>query len=349
VDPFAIPEGVVCDGKGVCVLAEEPECIPGADGECLVPGPVTTPAQYWGPRILLLVCCVLYGTNFAFGRLLNDSLAPSVISGVRFSLAAACLSPFLKDIEKELVKPAIICSLFVATGYIGQAASLQTISAGKSGFICSLAVITCPLLEAVFDGRKIGAPLMAAIALSVAGVGALELGDVDPPGLGDLWAMGQPIGFGAAFWKTNAMMRKFPEQTLPITAVQVAGAGAISLAWMLYEAWQTGHLDTSLLDPIVKDPKVAASIAYLGIVTTALTRIGETKALGSVSSGDASILMTTEPLWAAVFGSLLMGESLGVSACVGGGLILAACLVNLIEDSQIEEWKRKLGLGSLET
>jgi len=168
-------------------------------------------------------------------------------------------------------------------------------------------------------------------------------------GLGDLWAMGQPIGFGAAFWKTNAMMRKFPEQTLPITAVQVAGAGAISLAWMLYEAWQTGHLDTSLLDPIVKDPKVAASIAYLGVVTTALTRIGETKALGSVSSGDASILMTTEPLWAAVFGSLLMGESLGVSACVGGGLILAACLVNLIEDSQIEEWKRKLGLGSLET
>jgi drug/metabolite transporter (DMT)-like permease len=56
--------------------------------------------------------------------------------------------------------------------------------------------------------------------------------------------------------------------------------------------------------------------------------------------------MTTEPLWAAVFGSLLMGENLGVSAWVGGGLILAACLVNLIEDSQIEEWKQKLGLGS---
>ena len=28
VDPFAVPEGVVCDGKGMCVLAEEPECIP---------------------------------------------------------------------------------------------------------------------------------------------------------------------------------------------------------------------------------------------------------------------------------------------------------------------------------
>ena len=28
VDPLAVPEGVVCDGKGMCVLAEEPECIP---------------------------------------------------------------------------------------------------------------------------------------------------------------------------------------------------------------------------------------------------------------------------------------------------------------------------------
>jgi len=220
---------------------------------------------------------------------LNDFVSPAVVSGLRFSLAAVCLSPFLKDIEKELIRPAVVCSLFVAMGYIGQSVSLETISAGKSGFICSLAVITCPLLEAFFDGRKIGAPLMAAIALSIAGVGALELGDVEQPGIGDLWAMGQPIGFGAAFWKTNAMMRKFPTQTLPITAVQVAGAGSISLVWMLYEASQSGHLDASLLEPL-KDPKVAGAIGYLGVITTAVTRIGETKALGSVSSGDASIL-----------------------------------------------------------
>jgi len=81
VDTLAIPDGVVCDGKGVCVLAEEPECIEGPEGDCLVPGPLTTPQQYWGPRLILLVCCVLYGTNFAFGRLLNDSLDASVVSG----------------------------------------------------------------------------------------------------------------------------------------------------------------------------------------------------------------------------------------------------------------------------
>jgi len=350
VDPFAVPDGVVCDGKGMCVVAEEPECIPGpSEGECLIPGPLSTPQEYWTPRLTLLLCCVLYGTNFAVGRLLNDySVVPSVVSGLRFTLAAVCLSPFLPQIEKELIKPAILCSLFVAMGYIGQSVSLETISAGKSGFICSLAVITCPLLESVFDGRKISTPLLAAIALSIAGVGALELGDIEPPGVGDLWAMGQPIGFGAAFWKTNAMMRRFPSQTLPITAVQVAGSGSISLAWMLVEAAKNGHLDASLFDPVFATPQVSAAILYLGIVTTAVTRIGETKALGSVSSGDASILMTTEPLWAAVFGGLLVGESLGTSAWVGGGLILAACLANIVEESQVDAWKAKLGFGGAE-
>jgi len=157
--------------------------------------------------------------------------------------------------------------------------------------------------------------------------------------------MGQPIGFGAAFWKTNAMMRKYPAQTLPITAVQVAGVGLLSFVWMCAEAWQSGHLDASLLAPVLADTKVLGSILYLGVVTTALTRIGETTALGSVSSGDASILFTTEPLWAAVFGSLLMGENLGVSAWIGGGLIVAACLVNIIDERQLEALKAKFGFG----
>jgi len=56
--------------------------------------------------------------------------------------------------------------------------------------------------------------------------------------------------------------------------------------------------------------------------------------------------MTTEPLWAAVFGSLLMGENLGISAWIGGGLILAACLVNTIDDAQVQEWKLKFGIAS---
>lgn len=125
------------------------------------------------------------------------------------------------------------------------------------------------------------------------------------------------------------MMRQYPSQTLPITAVQVAGVGLLSFAWMCAEASQSGHLDASLLAPVLADTKVLGSILYLGVVTTALTRIGETTALGSVSSGDASILFTTEPLWAAVFGALLMGENLGVSAWIGGGLIVAGVCARL--------------------
>ena len=51
-------------------------------------------------------------------------------------------------------------------------------TAGKAGFICSLSVITCPLLEVLFDGVKVAPLFLAAVALSLMGVGTLELSGV---------------------------------------------------------------------------------------------------------------------------------------------------------------------------
>ena len=98
-----------------------------------------------------------------------------VVSGLRFTLAALTLSPFLKDMKRELLKDSVFMSLFIAAGYIGQSLSLQTIEAGKAGFICSLSVIVCPILETVFDNKRVSAGLIAAVILSVSGVATLEL------------------------------------------------------------------------------------------------------------------------------------------------------------------------------
>ena len=105
---------------------------------------------------------------------MHDAQA-QVVSGLRFTLAALTLSPFLKDMKRELLKDSVFMSLFIAAGYIGQSLSLQTIEAGKAGFICSLSVIVCPILETVFDNKRVSAGLIAAVILSVSGVATLEL------------------------------------------------------------------------------------------------------------------------------------------------------------------------------
>jgi drug/metabolite transporter (DMT)-like permease len=64
--------------------------------------------------------------------------------------------------------------------------------------------------------------------------------------------------------------------------------------------------------------------------------------LGHLSAAEATVLLSTEPLWAAVFAAGLLGESLSAQAGLGGCLLVAACLMNAASP----EWLReKLGVA----
>ena len=43
------------------------------------------------------------------------------------------------------------------------------------------------------------------------------------------------------------------------------------------------------------------AIGFTGLITTAANRVVETVCLGKVSSAEASVILATEPLWAALF------------------------------------------------
>merc|ERR1719410_440150 len=83
--------------------------------------------------------------------------------------------------------------------------------------------------------------------------------------------------------------------------------------------------------------KVAIAASFTGFVTTAGNRVGETIALGKLSSSEASVLLATEPLWAAVFASFLINEQLSLWDGVGGALIVAACVATAIDPVWLRE------------
>ena len=60
--------------------------------------------------------------------------------------------------------------------------------------------------------------------------------------------------------------------------------------------------------------------------------------MGRLSSSEASVLLATEPMWAALFAAGLIGESLGPWDAAGGALIVAACAANGAD----EAWAREI-------
>jgi len=368
------PEGVVC-ARGVCVVAEEgaPElcylndelnevvCEPNPD-EIVQPG--FTVAYIW-PRALLLVCSVLYGTNFPLGRLMNDALPASAATSTRMMLASVALSPFLFQLKPSLRQTAALCGTFTALGYISQSIALVDTPAATVSFLGALVVIVCPALAVLVDKKKMGfadAPQtwIAAITCLV-GVGVLELGGdagLGQVGWGDVWSVLQAVGFGTSFFITERMMAKEPSQALPITAMQCAMSAAFAGIWAALDG--LGFMDGALsfgsphgawlLDESVSSAftlpglffdenlrNVALAAAFTGFVTTAGNRVGETVALGKLSSSEASVLLATEPLWAAVFASFLINEQLSLWDGVGGALIVAACVATAIDPVWLRE------------
>ncbi|CAN0552725.1 unnamed protein product, partial [Ectocarpus sp. 8 AP-2014] len=70
----------------------------------------------------------------------------------------------------------------------------------------------------------------------------------------------------------------------------------------------------------------APLIAYLAVVTTALTNWMQAVGQRSVPAERAAIIYAMDPVYAAGFAYLLLGETLGPAGLVGAGIITGAAL-----------------------
>jgi hypothetical protein len=120
----------------------------------------TTPAKLeqdvWNARILLLGAAALYRTNVSFVKLLGEVMPVGAMGTtcMRFRLAALATLPWIfakprenADMTTTLAAALAGFGMWNSVGYVAQAVGLETTSASKSAFLCSLSVVIVPLIE----------------------------------------------------------------------------------------------------------------------------------------------------------------------------------------------------------
>ena len=294
----------------------------------------------------------------------------------RFGVAVASLAPFairslataretLEPGESEpmmdlaTLKESIACGSWVAFGYLGQTLGLLTTTASKSCVICSMHCVFVALVaelwrvqratkEAIAGGTNPSARFdvmqLLPAAVAVVGVAIVELqGGAGRPTIGDALSFAQPIGFGMGYLILENIMAKKPGAALPVSAIKLAVVTAASL--LMFEASPLLH-GGRLADihwrvpdfsPIVDSPVAMAGILYTGLITTALALWVESIAFVKVPATDASLILTTEPLFAAGCGAVALGETFGTSDYVGASLIVGACALSVFLDGEEAE------------
>lgn len=237
-------------------------------------------------------------------------------------------------------------------GYLGQTLGLLTTTASRSCVICSIHCVFVAIvaelmrvsragLNATFDTRR-----LAPAALAVLGVAIVELqGAAGAPTIGDALSFAQPIGFGMGYLQLEELMRRRPETALPVSAIKLVVVALASLCMFEVTPLAAGAMDNGAsLVPSIPDftailssPVALGGILYTGIVTTALALWVESIAFARVPATDASIILTTEPLFAALFGAISLGETFGTSDYVGASLIVGACVLAALLDNPGDE------------
>ena len=182
-------------------------------------------------------------------------------------------------------------------------------------------------------------------------------GAAGDPVIGDLISFTQPIGFGMGYLQLEELMKKQPSAALPVSAIKlavVAAAACIFFESSPHASAVSADLATSIdaldagavvegakqslggitgirfqipdFSPILASPLACGAIFYTGIVTTSLALWVESIAFQRVPATDASIILTTEPLFAAAISALLVGETFGASDAIGAFFIVGACI-----------------------
>ena len=234
---------------------------------------------------------------------------------------------------------ALICGSWVSFGYLGQLVGLLDTTPSRSCVICSLNCIFVAIVsefmrvksstsrgfDTSFDLRTLGPTLVA-----VLGVAIVELkGAAGDPTVGDLISFCQPVGFGMGYLILEDLMKKQPSAALTVSAIKLLVVSTVSLAYFelsphaaIPGATEWGfHGIVPDFRPILASPLAVAAILYMGLVTTSLSLYVESIAFQRVPATDASIILTTEPLFAAAVLAVLIGEMFGPSDLLGASFI----------------------------
>jgi drug/metabolite transporter (DMT)-like permease len=274
---------------------------------------------------LLLAVAVAWGSTYWVAKELVSQDTVLAVLGVRMTLTAAALGLILVLMRKRLQKTeaAIGCilGLLLSTVFTFETFGIAATSATNAGLIISLTIVMTPVLETLVGKRKLSRLFYLAAVIAVAGVYFLATGGAAASfGFGDLLILLAAVARAVHVTGMHRLSAGRSIDSLNLTFVQMATCALVFLImsslWGMPVPAYTGGMDWS----------AALQMAYLVIVCTVFPFFIQMWAVRKTSPTRVSLLLGTEPVWAAIIGVTLAGDVLGPIGIFGVVLVLAGTM-----------------------
>ncbi|MBJ7539632.1 DMT family transporter [Marinomonas transparens] len=273
-------------------------------------------------HLLLWLTAAIWGFAFVAQSAGMDSLGPHSFNAARFLLATLSLLPLLlifkvrKAQNKRLLwlgGLAAGCCLFL--GFTFQQMGLQYTTAGNAGFITSMYIVFVPILGLLL-GHKTEKSTWLGVGFALVGLYCLTIGPNLSINKGDAMQL-----IGTLFWTGHVLVIGYLSRhvaAIPLSIVQFSVATILATITAF-------TIETPTLENIQLAwwPLIYTGIAASGIACT-LQTLGQRRVSPSISA----LILSSEAIFAALGGWLLIDENLSSRALLGCSLIMTGMIIS---------------------
>jgi len=288
-----------------------------------------------GSELLLLFAAIVWGFAFVAQKAGMDDIGPMAYNGIRFLLGSICLLPLIiffdrkkkylvpKRINrKQLWKAGLISGLVLFAASSMQQIGVVYTTAGNAGFITSFYVILVPVFGLVIN-QKVNSQTWVGAIIAIIGLYFLSVSETLTFVVGDIL-----VFLSAFIWAIQVILAGYYSvrvNVIKLASIQFALTGFISLTISFFtETYGFQNIYAAMI------PILYGGIMSVGLAFT-LQLLGQQKA----NPTHAAIILSTESVFAAIGGWIILSEQLTQIEMFGAGLMLTGVILSQLKKKDL--------------
>jgi drug/metabolite transporter (DMT)-like permease len=234
---------------------------------------------------------------------------------VRFVLAGAALAPiYATKLTRRTLLVGSGIGVVLTAGYLFQTTGLLFTTPTNSGMITGLFVVFAPLADRLLFGANLSRQVLLAVVLSLVGMVLLAGGGPEGANWGDLLTLLCAAALGLHIALLSRYAASYHAGALTLAQI-------LAMALLFVVAWP--FFDTIALP----QPAVWVALLVTGLLASAGAFLVQTTVQQHIPAARTAIILTMEPVFAALFGYWLAGDRLVAIQILGALMILSALVI----------------------
>ncbi len=281
------------------------------------------------PLLALVVVTAIWGYTFVPVQKAIAVYPLFAFLAVRFAISTAALAPFAWPSLRVLPRGGWAAGLgagtLLALAYGLQTAGLDLTTVTSTGFITGLYVVFTPLIALAAFRTPVPAPVWVGVVLALAGLLLLS-GAPGGSWAGNLLVLGNAVAQSLQIVAMERYAPRYDARALTFLQMSVAFAGFTVVAVA------AGQVEAP------PDAQTWYALVVTGVFAGALGYLVATWVQSRTTAARAALVFTLEAPFAALFGVLLLSESLGWVGWLGCAVML--CGIVLAEPAAASALRR---------